>query len=149
MSSENSARGACSAQTWRLSRSVDGGASFTTVFEATHATNPPVLETDSQDTVYLARMDWKESGGGDGHLYRFTKAKDYKDPEVTAIPRADAKHVVLMKDLSRQGVAFLHAAQLFPGERVELTLPTGRIAYTVVRCLRHNHRCYEIGAEID
>jgi hypothetical protein len=68
---------------------------------------------------------------------------------IAAIPRADAKHVVLMKDLSRQGVAFLHATQLFPGERVELTLPTGRIAYTVVRCLRHNHRCYEIGAEID
>jgi hypothetical protein len=68
---------------------------------------------------------------------------------ITAIPRADAQHVVLMKDLSRQGVAFLHVAQLFPGERVELTLPTGRIAYTVVRCLRHNHRCYEIGAEID
>jgi len=67
---------------------------------------------------------------------------------IVAIPRASAQHVVLMKDISRQGVSFLHAAQLFPGERVELTLPTGRLLYTVVRCLRHNHRCYEIGAEI-
>jgi hypothetical protein len=68
---------------------------------------------------------------------------------IAAIPRANARHVVLMKDISRQGVSFLHDTQLFPGERVELTLPTGQIAYSVVRCLRHNHRCYEIGAEID
>jgi hypothetical protein len=68
---------------------------------------------------------------------------------IAAIPRGYAKHVVLMKDISRQGVSFLHDAQLFPGERLELTLPTGRIAYSVVRCLRHNHRCYEIGAEIE
>ena len=68
---------------------------------------------------------------------------------ISAIPRANTKHVVLMKDISRQGVSFLHDAQLFPGEQVELTLATSRISYTVVRCLRHNHRCYEVGAEID
>jgi hypothetical protein len=65
---------------------------------------------------------------------------------LAAIPREYGRHVVLMRDLSRQGVSFLHAAQLFPEERVELTLPTGRILYTVVRCQRHNDRCYEVGA---
>jgi len=65
-----------------------------------------------------------------------------------AFPREPARHVVLMKDISRQGASFLHAEQLFPGERIELTLPTGRIRYTVARCRRHNDRCYEIGAAI-
>jgi hypothetical protein len=37
---------------------------------------------------------------------------------------------------------------LFPGERVELTLPTGRRHYLVVRCVRHNERCFEIGTEL-
>jgi hypothetical protein len=67
---------------------------------------------------------------------------------LAAIPREYGRHVVLMRDISRQGASFLHAVQLFPGERVELTLPTGRIPYTVVRCLRHNDRCYEVGAEL-
>lgn len=69
----------------------------------------------------------------------------------TTIPlvvRTCEKHVVLMKDISRDGVGFLHSAQLFPGERVQLWLPTGRREYTVVRCLRHNDSCYEIGAEL-
>jgi hypothetical protein len=67
---------------------------------------------------------------------------------LAAIPRDYAKYVVLMKDISRQGASFLHVAQLFPGERVELTLATGRIPYTVMRCRRHNDCCYEIGADI-
>jgi hypothetical protein len=69
----------------------------------------------------------------------------------TTIPlvvRAREKHVVLMKDISRDGAGFLHSAQLFPGERVELWFPTGRREYTVARCVRHNDACYEIGAEL-
>src|SRR5437773_1418339 len=37
-----------------------------------------------------------------------------------AIPREPARHAVLMKNISRQGSSFLHADQLYPGERVEL-----------------------------
>jgi hypothetical protein len=65
-----------------------------------------------------------------------------------AIPREPARHVVLMKTISRQGSSFLHADQLYPGERIELTLPTGRREYMVVRCVRHNDRCFEIGTEL-
>jgi hypothetical protein len=64
------------------------------------------------------------------------------------IPRAREQHIVLMKDVSRQGAGFLHSAQLFPGERVRLWLPTGCREYSVVRCARHNDSCYEIGAEL-
>lgn len=44
---------AFTAQQWRLSRSIDGGQSFVTLYEDTHATGPPVLETDEDDNVYL------------------------------------------------------------------------------------------------
>ncbi len=66
----------------------------------------------------------------------------------TSLPtlsRGSEKHVVLMKDISRQGAACLHFEQLYPGEEVRLLLPMGWISYTVARCLRHGERCFEIG----
>ena len=65
-----------------------------------------------------------------------------------AVPRSPEEHVVLMKDISRGGAGFLHAAHLYPGEHVRLWLPTGSVEYTVVRCQRYNESCYEIGAQI-
>src|SRR5260370_37798339 len=65
-----------------------------------------------------------------------------------AVPRGRDEHVVLMKDISRGGAGFLHAAPVYPGERVRLCLPTGSLDYVVVRCTRHHELCYEIGAEI-
>ena len=65
-----------------------------------------------------------------------------------SIPREFERHVVLMKDISRGGVGFLHSAQLYPNERVALVFPTGRRSYIVMRCLRHNDLCFEIGAEL-
>jgi hypothetical protein len=65
-----------------------------------------------------------------------------------AVPRGREQHVVLMKDISRGGAGFMHAAPVYPGERVRLWLPTGSLEYTVVRCSRHHELCYEIGAEI-
>ena len=93
------------AQQWRLSRSIDGGKTFSTVHEATHATNPPVLETDADGNVYLVRVDWTE---GNGYLYRF-KAPDYAKPEVTAIPGAAAgKYAMLLDRQRRQLYFFAH-----------------------------------------
>ena len=40
-----------------------------------------------------------------------------------AVPRGREQHVVLMKDISRGGAGFLHAAPVYPGERVRLWLP--------------------------
>ncbi len=65
-----------------------------------------------------------------------------------AVPRRAEEQVVIMKDISRSGVGFLHAAPVYPGERVRLWLPTGSVECTVVRCARHHESCYEIGAEI-
>ena len=62
-----------------------------------------------------------------------------------AFPRAPGRYVVLTRDLSRSGIGFLHAAELYPGERVTLWLATGPVATEVARCVRHESRCYEIG----
>ena len=70
------------------------------------------------------------------------------DSTLPVIPRRREEHVVLMKNISREGAAFLHCSQLYPGERVQLSLPTGTRRYTVLRCLRHNDSCYEIGARL-
>ena len=51
------------AQQWRLARSTDGGKSFTTVFEETRATSAPVLETDKQGRLFLARPRLQERQG--------------------------------------------------------------------------------------
>lgn len=62
-----------------------------------------------------------------------------------SVPREERNYVILTRDLSRSGIGFLHAEQLYPGERVRLWLPTGPVATEVTRCRRHDARCYEIG----
>lgn len=66
-----------------------------------------------------------------------------------AFERAEAKCCVYTRDLARDGVSFLHVEQLFPNERMRLWLPDRQFEFHVVRCLRHNERCFEIGASFD
>jgi hypothetical protein len=87
------------AQTWRLSWSRDGGKSFATLHEATHATNPPILETDAQNNLYLVRMDFT---AGDAYLYRFLSADDYADSKITRIPRGAAGKYAMVLDPGRR-----------------------------------------------
>jgi len=65
---------------------------------------------------------------------------------LSAIPRAEEFHIVILRDLSRTGVGFLHAAQLFPEEQCELWLPTRITEVVVSNCRRLGSRCYLIGA---
>ncbi len=68
---------AYTAQTWRLLRSTDRGASFAVIHEATDPTNPAVLETDGAGNVYLVRPDFAD---GNAYLYRFFAGKDFSLP---------------------------------------------------------------------
>ena len=49
---------AFTAQQWRLSRSLDGGATFETLYESVDATNAPAIETDAAGNLYLVRSDF-------------------------------------------------------------------------------------------
>lgn len=64
-----------------------------------------------------------------------------------ALPRSPERFVVLTKDVSRKGVAFLHETQLFPTERANLWVPSGKATeIEIQRCTWINERCYEVGA---
>jgi hypothetical protein len=91
------------AQTWRLSRSTDGGATFETIYQQTAATNPPVLETDSDANLFLAAVDFKS---GDGLLYRFDHDKKFANPTITTIPAAAAGKYAMLLDEPRQQLFF-------------------------------------------
>lgn len=71
-------------------------------------------------------------------------------PTLPALPRTELAERVYVKDISRAAVAILHSEQLYPGERLRLTLTDGvrRIA-TVTRCRRVQTDCYEVVARFD
>ena len=58
-------------------------------------------------------------------------------------------YAVYTKDVSRSGIAFLHAHQLFPGDRVRLFLTKGLVlSLAICRSVQIRERCFECGAEI-
>lgn len=65
---------------------------------------------------------------------------------IPTIVRAQKFCGVFTTDMSRSGIAFLHAEQLFPGEQLWLWLPTSKLPCRVARCRRHNSKCFEVGA---
>jgi hypothetical protein len=94
------------AQQWRLSWSRDGGKTFETLYEATHATNPPILETDEAGNIYLIRPDFVDTHA---YLYRFPAEKDYAEPVVTRIPHGAAgKYSMVLDRLRKQIYYFAH-----------------------------------------
>ncbi|MSS71203.1 MAG: hypothetical protein EXS64_06920 [Candidatus Latescibacteria bacterium] len=86
------------AQGWRLVRSVDGGKTFSVLYEATDPTNPPVLETDEADNVYLARPDFVDRNA---YLYRFLAAEGYARPTISKIEKGSAGKYCMMYDRER------------------------------------------------
>lgn len=87
------------AQQWRLSRSTDSGRSFSTVYESTNATNPPVMETDEQDNLYLVRPDFLD---GNAYLYRFLASENYAQPHLSTIPNGSAGKYCMAYDPRRK-----------------------------------------------
>ena len=65
---------------------------------------------------------------------------------IPSIPRQHQFYCVYLKDVCRTGIAFLHTDQLYPGETPVLWLKERKAPCVVVRCVRHNANCFEIGA---
>ncbi len=91
------------AQMWRLMRSTDGGKTFSVVHQDTHATNPPVLETDEEGNIYLVRVDFQD---GNAYLYRFLSALNLRHPRITAIPGGAAGKYAMRYDPTRKQLYF-------------------------------------------
>ncbi len=56
---------------------------------------------------------------------------------------------MLVKDISKTGIAFLYHRQIFPYERFEIFLHGRAIDATAMRCRRICPKCYETGAVIN
>ncbi|HBJ35128.1 MAG TPA: hypothetical protein DDZ51_10315 [Planctomycetaceae bacterium] len=70
------------------------------------------------------------------------------DGALPAIPRNADFMGVYTKDFSKNAVGFISPIQLYPTERLRLILPTFWLSLFVIRCRRHNSRCYEVGAKL-
>jgi len=67
-------------------------------------------------------------------------------PTLKAIPRQTELHAVRVLDISCGGIGFLHSEQLFPCERLMITLrDDSRKAVEVACCRRIGPNCYHIG----
>ncbi len=67
---------------------------------------------------------------------------------IKALPRAVEWHKVVLLDVGRGGVAFLHSRQLYPSERLQLIFPDLRPHYIeVVRCRKLGSQYFEVGAQ--
>lgn len=94
------------AQNWRLIRSVDGGQTFDVILDATDATNPPVLETDSNGNVFMIRQDFIRNSA---HLYLLKPDSQFQDPSITLIPDAAAgKYSMIIDEPRKRLYYFAH-----------------------------------------
>ncbi|MFH1421354.1 MAG: hypothetical protein ABIH42_01355 [Planctomycetota bacterium] len=96
--------------TWRLLRSIDGGKTFTKIYEGTHNTKAPVLETDSNGVIYLAHPHYVD---GNVYFYRFTPEKDFKNPDITVIHRAASGKYSMFLDEKRRQIYYFSQNNIF------------------------------------
>ena len=87
------------AQQWRLSRSVDAGKSFATIFEDTHATSAPAIEADRDGNLFFCRPDFLD---GHAYLYRLDSSRADAQPQVSKLAGGAAGKYCLLLDEPRQ-----------------------------------------------
>ncbi|MBM4003428.1 MAG: hypothetical protein FJ295_09105 [Planctomycetes bacterium] len=68
-------------------------------------------------------------------------------PIATAIARPAESHAILVINMSRSGVGFLHSASLFPCERVRLMVGDRACELEIKACRRLATGCFLLGAE--
>src|SRR5262249_56644554 len=98
--------------TWRLSRSVNGGVTFTTIYEGTHGTGPPALETDSRGNIYLARANYF-LGGQNAYVMRFLASNNFQNPTSTTLTGAAGGKFAMEIDEARGQLYFISNANKF------------------------------------
>jgi len=64
--------------------------------------------------------------------------------------RSNGYYRVMIRDVSRGGIGFLHSEEMFPDEKARFVFLNGTERGLIVkRCRRIGPKCYQIGAEFD
>jgi hypothetical protein len=101
---------------------------------------------EKQGAVGTHWEDWRQFP----RFYCRTAAALEVESTLPAMPRPRQAQRVYVSDVSRVSIAILHSEQLFPGERLRLTLLDGITRpMHVARCRRIAVNCYEIAARLD
>lgn len=82
------------------------------------------------------------------HRFR-TKGVLELNQSLPAIEREFSFHHIYTRDLSRSGVSFVYADQLYPGEVCRLWLPAKKVNAYILQCRRYNENCYVAGASFE
>lgn len=90
--------------TWVLARSVDGGASFSTVWTATAGTNVPTLESDASGDLYLIHSESYLLPDQPATIYHFTAGSDYTEPEIWSVPGGSGSKFTTLLDREREQI---------------------------------------------
>lgn len=96
-----------------------------------------VLPTVEDESRRWARMHFR------------TKAALKTTATLPAINRPPKTQVVYTRDISRGSISFLHAEQLYPGERCQVWLTDRRLRVNVERCNRVGPKCYVVGGTFE
>lgn len=65
-----------------------------------------------------------------------------------AFPRPPQLHRVVVADISRRGLRFLHSEQLYPGEQAVVQVTGGKqMRVEIARCRKLAEQCYEVGVK--
>lgn len=91
-------------QNWRLVRSTDNGRSFAVIAEGVAATNPPVLETDESDNLYLCRVDWKSNNS---FIDVFSSKDDFKTVRTLELPGVSGGKFAMGLDRTRRNLCYM------------------------------------------
>lgn len=107
---------------------------------------PPSLASDSGHPVRAAEPECDQRQFA-RHSTRSLAAVQYSRA-LPSLPREHHWQQVYACNLSRTGIQFLHAEQVYPGEQLTIVLPGGHSrAIEIVHCLRLADCCYQVGSK--
>lgn len=102
------------------------------------------VDLAEDDAVYFAAQGFLPAAYTDKRRFRRIHFRDR-----AVLEHDNAHYAVYTKDICRSGVAFLHAHQLFPGDRVRLFLASGLVLSLVIRrSIQIRDQCFECGGEL-
>jgi hypothetical protein len=110
------------------------------------AAGPAAVESDAEFFAKAGPLPtaWDEARRHPRFYYR-ARVQAVVHP-FRGAPQPPVECCLLTRDLSRGGMNLIHTEQLFPGQRIDLTLLDGvQRTVEVCWCRRLAHRCYSVG----